>query len=54
MAFRISATTPVDSDLLAAIRDLAWQERRSVSDVIRSAFDKELQEGSERLAEQGD
>lgn len=53
MAFRISATTPTDTELLAAIRNLAWQERRQVSDVIRSAFDKELQEGADRLAEQG-
>jgi hypothetical protein len=52
MAFRISATTPTDADLLAAIRNLAWQERRQVSEVIRSAFLKEVNEGNDRLGDQ--
>lgn len=38
MAFRISATTESDETLLIMIRDIAWQERKNVSEVIREAF----------------
>lgn len=38
MAFRISATTESDSTLLVMIRDIAWRERKDVSEVIREAF----------------
>lgn len=49
MAYRISATTDTDKDLLDSIRTLAWKERRDISDVIRSAFQKELIEGQDRI-----
>lgn len=53
MAFRITATTDTDKDLLEAIRTLAWQERTPISELIRSAFQKEIIEGQERLSQAG-
>jgi hypothetical protein len=38
MSYRISATNDEDGELLDAIRDRAWQERKEVSEVIREAF----------------
>lgn len=38
MAYRISATTTSDQHLLDQLRDLAWKERKDVSEVIREAF----------------
>jgi len=38
MAYRITATTEKDTVLLIAMRELAWQQRREVSQVIREAF----------------
>lgn len=38
MAYRIAGTTNEDTDLLNLIRDLAWQERASVTKTIRDAF----------------
>lgn len=38
MAYNISGTTQADKDLLDQIRDLAWRERKDVSEVIREAF----------------
>lgn len=42
MAFRITATTDEDQALLDQIRELAWTERKHVSQVIREAFEKRL------------
>lgn len=42
MAFRITATTDTDQELLDAIRTKAWEERKDVSEVIREAFRKRL------------
>lgn len=38
MAYNISATTESDKELLQLVRDLAWRERKDVSEVIREAF----------------
>ena len=38
VAFRISATTESDKTLLVMIRDIAWRERKDVSEVVREAF----------------
>lgn len=38
MAFRISATTTTDKEVLTQIRELAWRTRTPVSEVIREAF----------------
>ena len=45
MAFRISATTDSDKELLTKIRDLAWHQRKDVSEVIREAFNRKLNGG---------
>ena len=42
MAYRIQATTDIDAELLKALRDLAWCERKAVSAVIREAFASRL------------
>lgn len=42
MAIRISATTESDQELLTLIRDLAWKERKDVSEIIREAFKYKL------------
>lgn len=44
MAYRISSTTPADTELLAAIREKAWSERLDVSEVIRQAFQLRLED----------
>lgn len=44
MAYNIAGTTDEDRELLTAIRDLAWRERTKVSEVIRRAFRRELEE----------
>lgn len=38
MAYRISATTEKDKQLLDAIREMAWQQRIDVSQLMREAF----------------
>jgi hypothetical protein len=38
MAYRITATTDSDKTLLDMIRDIAWKERKDVSEVMREAF----------------
>lgn len=42
MAYRIQATTTTDLDLLLALRDLAWERRLDVSEVMRQAFQQLL------------
>lgn len=42
MAYRITGTTDEDTELLNLIRNLAWQKRLSVSQVIRDAFTQHL------------
>ena len=42
MAFRITATTDTDTELLTLIRDLAWKERKDVSEIIRESFKYKL------------
>jgi hypothetical protein len=38
MAFRITATTDTDQEVLDQIRDLAWRTRVPISEAIREAF----------------
>lgn len=42
MAYRITATTDADRELLDRIRELAWKSRQPVSEVIRQAFQVSL------------
>lgn len=42
MAYRISATTDEDQRILQAVRDMAWTQRRPVSEVMREAFIKKV------------
>ena len=38
MAYRITATTDADKEVLEQIRELAWRTRVPVSEAIREAF----------------
>jgi len=38
MAFRITATTDIDQEVLDQIRELAWRTRVPISEAIREAF----------------
>jgi hypothetical protein len=38
MAFRITATTATDQEVLDQIRELAWRTRVPISEAIREAF----------------
>ena len=42
MAYRITATTETDKELLDDIRDLAWRQRCDISQIIREAFQVKL------------
>ena len=53
MAYKITATTDTDKELLEAVRTLAWQRRVNVSEIIREAFSWVL-EGIPLLPELGD
>lgn len=38
MAYRITPTTEADRALMNQIREVAWRERKEVSEVMREAF----------------
>lgn len=42
MAYRISATTDQDREVLQQIREMAWRNRQPVSTVIREALESHL------------
>lgn len=44
MAYRITGETDEDKALLQGIRDLAWQTRTPISEVMRRAFRRELEQ----------
>lgn len=44
MAYRITATTESDKELLEAVKTYAWERHMSVSEAIRLAFSHVLTE----------
>lgn len=52
MAYRITGTTDEDTVILDAIRDLAWHERVSVSQIMREAFLSKLYGGRKHWPEE--